>query len=266
MVERECHDDARWCENFSRPRRWPPPSCRAARPRSPPASRRLTDRAVLQPPADRIGLRPRTPLSKDIKGQGQTIVIVDAFGSPTIASDLSTFDKTFHLSAPPSFKVITPAGAIAPYRPDATDRAGWPLRRLSMSNGLTSWRPKPHCSWWRHRRGGRGHRGFPDIVKAENYVIAHKLGKIISQSFDASEVSFSSLSQITPLRSAYIAAANAGVSVLAGSGDWGSTNYLSDASTLNTSPHHWVARLRPSRHRRWRHVARPRRHRGSGDA
>src|SRR3989442_3852755 len=39
-------------------------------------------------------------------GSGQTIVIVDAFGSPTIASDLALFDARFGISAPPSFTIF----------------------------------------------------------------------------------------------------------------------------------------------------------------
>ena len=32
--------------------------------------------------------------------------------------------------------------------------------------------------------------GFPEIVKAENYVIKHHLADVISQSFGASEATF----------------------------------------------------------------------------
>src|SRR6266702_8351416 len=41
-----------------------------------------------------------------LDGSGQTIVIVDAFGSPGIASDLATFDSVFHIVAPPSFTIF----------------------------------------------------------------------------------------------------------------------------------------------------------------
>ena len=38
-----------------------------------------------------------------ITGAGQTIEIVDSFGSPTIRADLAAFDAEFNLPAPPSF-------------------------------------------------------------------------------------------------------------------------------------------------------------------
>ena len=47
-----------------------------------------------------------------ITGKGQTIVIVDSYGSPTIKSDLAIFDAEFGLQAPPSFKIIQPAGKV----------------------------------------------------------------------------------------------------------------------------------------------------------
>jgi subtilase family serine protease len=42
---------------------------------------------------------PRSSGPEGISGAGQTIVIVDAFGSPTLQSDLDTFDATFNLPA-----------------------------------------------------------------------------------------------------------------------------------------------------------------------
>ncbi len=46
------------------------------------------------------------PSTSTLDGSGQTIVIVDAFGSPTIASDLALFDSAFGLPAPPTFTIF----------------------------------------------------------------------------------------------------------------------------------------------------------------
>jgi len=43
-------------------------------------------------------------------GSGQTIAIVDAYNTPTISADLATFDATFGLAAPPSFKIVNQNG------------------------------------------------------------------------------------------------------------------------------------------------------------
>jgi subtilase family serine protease len=68
-----------------------------------------------------------------------------------------------------------------------------------------------------------GSHGFPQIVKAENYVIDHRMGSVITQSFAAPENTFPNTDAITDLRSAYKNAAAHGVTVLAASGDAGAT-------------------------------------------
>jgi subtilase family serine protease len=72
---------------------------------------------------------------------------------------------------------------------------------------------------------GLGTSGFPQIVKAENYVIGHHLGTVISQSFGTAEQTFPSAGSLLRLRSAYRHAAASGVSVVAGSGDEGASGY-----------------------------------------
>ena len=165
-------------------------------------------------------------------GSGKTIVIVDSFGSPTIQSALATFGAQFGLPAPPSFKIIAPVGAIPPF--DSTNAnmdVGW-AEETSLdvewahtiapgANILLVETPVAETE---------GVTGFPQIVEAENYVIDHHLGDVISQSFGATEETFQNKNGnfdprlIYDLRSAYLNAAIHGVTVLAGSGDEGVTN------------------------------------------
>src|ERR1700678_3400208 len=58
-----------------------------------------------------------TLYAKGVTGTGETIIIVDSFGSPTIASDLATFDSTFGFPAPPSLTILQPAGPVPPFDP-----------------------------------------------------------------------------------------------------------------------------------------------------
>jgi subtilase family serine protease len=53
---------------------------------------------------DAYGLTPL--LNAASTGAGQTIIIIDSFGSPTIAQDLKTFDIGYALPDPPSFTVL----------------------------------------------------------------------------------------------------------------------------------------------------------------
>ena len=77
-----------------------------------------------------------------------------------------------------------------------------------------------------------GTAGFPQIVEAENYVIDHHLGDVISQSFSATEETFPTAQSLLHLRSAYINADQHGVTVLAASGDSGAADYSNAAGTL----------------------------------
>jgi subtilase family serine protease len=87
--------------------------------------------------------------------------------------------------------------------------------------------------------------GFPQIVEAEDYVVAHHLGDVISQSFSATEETFGSspaqdIATINShhLRSAYLAAAEQknGPTVLAASGDSGVADVELNGTTYYTSP------------------------------
>jgi subtilase family serine protease len=166
-----------------------------------------------------------------INGRGQTIVLVDSFGSPTIKSDLATFDAQFGLPAPPSFKVIQPAGPVGPY--NAATMSGWAGETTldvewshAMAPGASIVLVETPVA------ETEGLAGFPQIVKAENYVIDHHLGDVISQSFGATEQTFPTVRSLLKLRSAYVNAYRHHVTVLAASGDTGSTGYSNTAGTL----------------------------------
>jgi subtilase family serine protease len=175
---------------------------------------------------------------KGVDGSGQTIVIVDSFGSPTIGSDLRAFDKHFGLPSPPAFTVITPAGRVPAFT-GSSNRIGWaqettldvewshvmaPGARIVLVETPTS--------------ENEGTSGFPAMVKAEKYVLRHHLGQVISQSFAATEQTFSAQSDyaaLRDLRGADKVAERDHVTVLAASGDNGATSQESNMNDLYTS-------------------------------
>ncbi len=57
-------------------------------------------------------------------GTGQTIAIVDAYNTPTITSDLQSFDNYFGIAAPPSFKIVNQNGGSSLPGTDPND--DWP--------------------------------------------------------------------------------------------------------------------------------------------
>ena len=167
-----------------------------------------------------------------MEGQGQTIVIVDAFGSPTIREDLARFDEDFGLPAPPSFQVIQPEGPVPSCGFDpfgASDCYGWGTETSLDVEWAHTMAPEANIVLVETPTSEtEGVQGFPDIVAAENYVVDNHIGEVITQSFGATEQTFSNPGQIYGLRSAYTNAAANGVTVLAASGDQGSTDYLSN--------------------------------------
>ena len=175
-----------------------------------------------------------TPLhSTGIDGSGQTIVIVDSFGSPTIQQDLKTFDQTFGLPDPPSLTVIQPAGPVPPFDPTNSDMLGWATETTLDVEWAHVFAPGAAIVLVETPVSEtEGVQGFPEIVAAENYVIDHDLGDVISQSFGATEETFPSPLSIFGLRSAFENAADHHVTVLGASGDTGATDYELNLSDL----------------------------------
>ena len=60
---------------------------------------------------------------RGITGKGQTIVVVDAFGSPTIADDLLQFDQYLGLGTPPLR--IVKVGHVPTFDSGNADMIGW---------------------------------------------------------------------------------------------------------------------------------------------
>jgi hypothetical protein len=92
-----------------------------------------------------------------------------------------------------------------------------------------------------------GVHGFPQIVTAEEYVLKHHLGDVISQSFSATEQTFPRRDQA--LRGAY-QLADHHVTVLTASGDSGAADVGLDQSHLLPVPGDVVAGQRPAGDRR----------------
>jgi subtilase family serine protease len=165
--------------------------------------------------------------AKGITGKGVTMMIVDSFGSPTIKADLAAFDRQYGYPAPPKFTIIAPAGKIPAFRPDDSDMAGWAGEttldvEYALAPGANILLVETPVS------ETEGVTGFPQIVRAEQYALAHYKVGVISQSFSATEETFRNYAQLDPLRAAYKDADRAHVTVLAASGDAGATDYQSD--------------------------------------
>ena len=156
-------------------------------------------------------------------GQGQTIAIVDSFGSPTIQHDLAVFDRTYGLPDP-KLTIIQPAGPVPPYDGSPT-RVGWAGETSLDVEWAHAIAPAANILLVATPTSeDEGTTGFPDIVTAEKFVIDNHLASVISQSFGATEQTFPSRQALLDLRGAFIDAAAKGVTVVGASGDAGATD------------------------------------------
>jgi subtilase family serine protease len=170
-----------------------------------------------------------------LTGTGQTILIVDAYGSPTIVSDLVTFDSLFGLPAPPSFQIVCPDGCptsnLNPRTHNPHDEFGWAIETsLDVE--------------WAHAMAPGANivlvvapsSSGDAINSVEAKVIPLYPGSIMSQSFGIPEfLVHNNNAQVMQAHLNYIAAAKAGITVLASAGDSGASNGFSSANALYPS-------------------------------
>jgi subtilase family serine protease len=172
-----------------------------------------------------------------IGGQGTTIAVVDSFGSPTIGRDLAVFDREAKLPAPPSLKIIQPAGRVPAYQQANAQMVGWAAETTLDVEYAHVIAPRARLLLVETPVAeSEGETGFPQIMQAENYVIDHHLAGVISQSFGATEQTFPGRKTLDSLRSAYQNAELHHVTVLSAAGDAGAADVGPDQSTYYRFP------------------------------
>jgi subtilase family serine protease len=187
-------------------------------------------------------LNPLYDQGKD--GTGTTIAVVDSYGSDTMAHDLHVYDQAFGLppmcgeegvtcaAGMPTFSEFHFQGSPATKAPPGTskspgqeDKSAWALEVALDVETAHAMAPGANILLVTTPTAETlGVQGFPTMMNAEQYVVDHHLADVISQSFGSAEEAFGSAQSLQNLRHAYVSAANAGITVLASSGDGGSAN------------------------------------------
>jgi subtilase family serine protease len=174
------------------------------------------------------------------QGQGVTVAVVDSFGSQTIREDLANFDTQFGLqhmcgeanhtcaTTDPKFGILC-VQACTDAKPTANghqqDRSAWQVEVSLDVEWVHAVAPKANVLLVTAPTAETlGVPGLPQMMNAEQYVIDHHLAQVISQSFGASEETFSSTAALENLRGAFKSAKLNNVSVFASSGDFGNSN------------------------------------------
>jgi subtilase family serine protease len=145
------------------------------------------------------GLDELTATTND--GAGQTIVLVDSYGSPTAEKDLNVFADTFHGPAP-DFDAVFPLGEPGYKDPPGNGSgtsgpaaaAGW----AGEANLDVQWAyaiaPKAHIVLVATPPAEtQGVQGLPNLMRAIDWAIAkYPAGTVFSMSFGTSEEAFAS--------------------------------------------------------------------------
>jgi subtilase family serine protease len=178
------------------------------------------------------------------QGQGVTVAVVDSFGSNTVREDLNNFSTQFglphmcgeanHTCAPgdPQFNVLCVQACTDTKSPPDTaknagkqDRSGWIVEVSLDVEWVHAVAPRANILLVTTPTAETlGVQGLPQMMNAEQYVIDHGLAQVISQSFGATEQSFTGLGALDNLRDTFRSAMASQVSVLASTGDFGNTN------------------------------------------
>src|SRR6266478_6201573 len=180
-------------------------------------------------------------------GTEKTIAVIDSFGSATIANDLNVFSTAFGLPhlcgeagvtcAPgmPTFSILQVQGSPPPNPPPPSNGTGQEshnLWALEVSLDVE----------WAHAIAPEaniilvttptaeilGVQGFPQMMHAVQYVVDNHLADVISMSLAAGEGTFSGMASLLPLRRALVDAQANHITVLASSGDGGTSNNLKE--------------------------------------
>jgi subtilase family serine protease len=154
--------------------------------------------------------------NKGTTGKGTTIVLIDAYGSPTIDNDLVQFDNDAGLPNP-SFSVIHPVGNIPAFdinNGDMYEWAGEATLDVEYSHAIAPGAKivlleTPNDS-------------VQTLAAAAKYAVSHRLGNVISQSFGIPE-QFMGSALAKAYDSIYRQAAADHITVMASTGDTGAT-------------------------------------------
>src|SRR6266849_3947288 len=181
-------------------------------------------------------------------GKGKTIAIIDSFGSTTIAGDLHVFNTAFGLQSMCGEAGVTCTPGMPTFQ--LLEVQGSPPTVPQSPNNGTGL--ENHFGWavevsldveWAHATAPGaniilvtpptaevlGVQGFPQMMNAVQYVVDHHLADIISMSLAAGEGTFANgQAALLQLRKAFVDAQAKGITVIASSGDGGTTNILKE--------------------------------------
>jgi subtilase family serine protease len=159
-------------------------------------------------------------------GQGETVAVLDAFGSPTIRRDVAAFDAAFHLP-PVRLRVAHPVGAPPPFRA-TPERTGWAHETSIDVEWVHAMAPSARIVLVETPVDEtEGIHGMPEMMRSIAWARRTLHPDVFSLSFTATEETFPA-GAVARLRRAIVAASRSGATVVAATGDSGAAGYRLD--------------------------------------
>ncbi len=190
--------------------------------------------SCLTPQAIRVAYGVNSLIEQGYTGKGQTIIDLVSFGSPTLQKDMEVYNKTFNLP-PLDLQVISPLN-VPEYDP-TNDKGGWSDETELDVQIIHALAPDAKVIVLSSPVAEtEGTVGLPEFRQLEQYVIDHKLGNIVSQSWGASEITLQDDAGKQELQKWNDLFQNGttqqGITYLSSSGDQGATDYADDKHRL----------------------------------
>ncbi len=160
-------------------------------------------------------------MNSGYQGQYETVAVTDAYGDPTLAADMATYDSLYNLPSPASFQTMYPFG-----QPNLLGTV-----TQSLNAAISLWEVETSLD-------AELSHGFapqanvisvvsPDagytLIQTVAYLITNQLANVISNSWGAPEPEVGAFA--TYMHPFFKMAAAEGITVLAASGDQGSAGY-----------------------------------------
>ena len=159
-------------------------------------------------------IRAAYDIPRNLTGAGRTIVIIDAFRDPTIRTDVAEFDSTFGLP-PVALNIICPGRHCPTFDPTSTDQVGWTNETSLDVEWAHAIAPRTTIDLVLAQSDDDA-----DILFAQQYVVDHNLGDVLSQSFGEGETCMEP-SIFSAQHHAFVLASREKMTVFAAAGDSG---------------------------------------------
>jgi subtilase family serine protease len=185
---------------------------------------------VYSPYQMRVAYGVESLYKKGMTGKGQTVVIINSFGSPTLQKDLDVFSDKFNLPKT-TVKVLAPLGT-KPFDSSDDDMSGWAVETTLDVEMVHAMAPGANITLLTSPVSEtEGVQGFPEFLKLMQYARDNNLGSVVSQSYGASEISLDDAAgrQLVAQMSDFYQQATTQnkMTFFAASGDGGASDYAS---------------------------------------